>query len=184
MAFRVAILGFLGVLVLVLSMRVDGAERRISLTTGDTFVLNWRDGWTVGEVPKDAPAGAMVFHGGDAKRWRATVSPLPPHPSLTGDIGNLRIYVRNMSRMLENGGVDVQSEQKAIDGPNAHGVYFQGHDSNPKAHAKGKDQPYSDGFMGAMSLGGKPYLFEVTWNAGGEADAKNALDALKSLRLL
>jgi len=112
------------------------------------------------------------------------VAPLPPHPTLTGDIGNLRIYLRNMSRMMENGGLDVEQEQKSFDGTQARGFYVKAHDSNPKAHNKKKDDPYSDGYTGAVSLGSKPYLFEVTWNPGSEADANAAFAALKTLRKL
>jgi len=160
------------------------ADKRITVNTGDTFVVSWRDGWTVGTAPPEAPEGTLVFHGGDSKKWRVVVAPLPPHPTLTGDIGNLRIYLRNMSRMMENGGLDVEQEQKSFDGTQARGFYVKAHDSNPKAHTKKKDDPYSDGYTGAVSLGSKPYLFEVTWNPGSEADANAAFAALKTLRKL
>jgi len=160
------------------------ADKRITVNTGDTFVVSWRDGWTVGTAPPEAPEGTLVFHGGDSRKWRVVVAPLPPHPTLTGDIGNLRIYLRNMSRMMENGGLDVEQEQKSFDGTQARGFYVKAHDSNPKAHTKKKDDPYSDGYTGAVSLGSKPYLFEVTWNPGSEADANAAFAALKTLRKL
>ena len=160
------------------------ADKRITVNTGDTFVVSWREGWTVGTAPPEAPAGTLVFHGGDSKKWRVVVAPLPPHPTLTGDIGNLRIYLRTMARAMENGGVEVEQEQKSFDGTQARGFYVKAHDPNPKAHAKKKDDPYTDGYTGAVSLNAKPYLFEVTWNPGSEADANAAFAALKTLRKL
>jgi len=160
------------------------ADKRITVNTGDTFVVSWRDGWTVGTPPAEAPDGTLMFHGGDSKKWRVVFAPLPPHPTLTGDIGNLRIYLRTIARGLENGGLQVEQEQKSFDGSQARGFYVKAHDSNPKAHTKGKDDPYSDGYTGAVSLGTKPYLFTVTWNSGSEADADAAFAALKTLRKL
>jgi hypothetical protein len=78
----------------------------------------------------------------------------------------------------------VDPEQKSFDGTNARGFYVKAHDPNPKAHVKGKDDPFSDGYTGAVSLNSKPYLFEVTWNPGSEADANAAFAALKTLRKL
>ena len=63
---------------------------------------------------------------------RTSLAPLPPHPTLTGDTGNLRIYVRNMSRAMDNSGVHVDEEQRAIEGVNARGFYFKAHDLRPK----------------------------------------------------
>jgi hypothetical protein len=160
------------------------ADKRITVNTGETFVVNWRDNWAVGTAPPEAPDGTLVFHGGDSKKWRVVVAPLPPHPTLTGDVGNLRIYLRSMARAMENGGVEVEQEQKSFDGTQARGFYVKAHDPNPVAHAKKKDDPYTDGYTGAVSLGSKPYLFEVTWNPGSEADANAAFAALKTLRKL
>jgi hypothetical protein len=158
------------------------ADKRIELNTGDTLVLSWREGWMVGTPPPKSPDGAMVFHGADKTKWRVVLAPLPPHPTLTGDVGNLRIYVRNMARALENGGVSVDPEQLTFEGNSARGFYFKAHDPNPKAHAKNKDDPFTDGYTGAVSLGSRPYLFEVVWNPGSEADANAALAALKTIR--
>ncbi len=163
---------------------VQAADKRITVDTGDTFVIAWRDGWQVGTAPPQSPPGVLVFHGGDPKKWRVVVAPLPPHPTLTGDIGNLRMYLRSMGRAMENAGVEVGQEQKPFDGVSVRGFYVKVHDPNPKAHVKGKDEPYSDGYTGAVSLGAKPYLFEVTWNTGGEAEANAAFAALKTLRRL
>jgi len=160
------------------------ADKRITVDTGETFVVSWRDGWTVGSPPPEAPEGTLVFHGGDSKKWRVVVAPLPPHPTLTGDIGNLRIYLRTMARGMENSGISVEQEHKSFDGTQARGFYVRAHDSNPKAHVKGKDDPYTDGYTGAVSLASRPYLFEVTWNPGSEADANAAFAALKTLRKL
>jgi hypothetical protein len=159
-------------------------DKKITVDTGDAYLISWQENWVVDKPPPQAPAGSVTFHGADPKKWRVVVSPLPPHPTLTGDVGNLRIYVRNMARALENGGVQVDTEQNSFDGVSARGFYVQAHDSNPKAHVKGKDDPFTDGYTGAVSLNSKPYLFEVTWNPGGEADAKAAFAALKTIRKL
>ena len=160
------------------------ADKRIPADTGDTFVIKWHDGWVIGTAPPQSPAGSIVFHGADPKRWRVMVAPLPPHPTLTGDVGNLRIYVRNMARAMENAGVEVQLDQSEFAGTAARGFYVKAHDPNPKAHLKGKDDPYSDGYTGAVSLDSKPYLFQVVWNDGSEADASAAFAALKSIHKL
>jgi len=160
------------------------ADKRVTVDTGDTFVLKWRDDWTVGTTPPRSLPGVLVFHGADAKQWRVVVSPLPPHPTLTGDVGNLRIYLRNMARAMENGGVTVEPEQRPFEGTAARGFYVKAHDPNPKAHVKNKDDPFSYGYTGAVNLGSKPYLFEVVWNAGSEKDASAAFEALKSIRKL
>ena len=160
------------------------ADKRITVDTGDTFVIRWRDDWRIGTAPPQSPAGVVVFNGADPKKWRVMVSPLPPHPTLTGDVGNLRIYVRTMARAMENGGVEVGQEQNSFEGVSAHGFYVKAHDPNPKAHTKGKDDPYSDGYTGAVSLNSQPYLFQVTWNPGSEADANAAFAALKTIRKL
>jgi hypothetical protein len=160
------------------------ADKKITVATGDSYLIRWQDGWIIGTVPPNSPAGAVVFHGADSKKWRVMVSPLPPHPTLTGDVGNLRIYVRNMARGMENAGVEVGQEQSAFEGVSARGFYVKAHDPNPKAHVKNKQDPYSDGYTGAVSLDSKPYVFEVAWNAGSEADANAAFAALKTIRKL
>lgn len=161
------------------------ADKRISLPTGDTLAIaSWREGWVVGTPPDEAPPGSVVFHGGDPKKWRATIAPLAAHPTLTGDVGNLRIYVRNLGRALENGGLEVDHEQKPVDAASPRGFYVKAHDPNPELHAKSKDEAYADGYTGAITVGSKPYLFEITWNKGGEADANAALAVMKTLRVL
>jgi hypothetical protein len=159
-------------------------DKRIPLDTGDSITLSWRESWVVGAMPPGSPevAGALVFHGPDVNKWRATIVPLPPHPTLTGDVGNLRIYVRNLARALENSGSTVDHEQKALTGGRASGFYVRAHD--PKAGTRKTNLPdFSEGYVGAIKVGTKPYLFEVFWNAGGEADANAALAALKTLRM-
>jgi hypothetical protein len=147
------------------------ADKRISLPTGDTITISgWRDSWVVG-------------HAEDPTKWRAMISPVASDPALTGDVGNLRIYVRNMARALENGGLDVDPEQKTIDPSAARGFYVKAHDPNPALHAKSKEDMYADGYTGAMKVGSKPYLFEIAWNKGGEADANVVLGLMKSLRV-
>ncbi len=160
-------------------------DKRITVDTGDTFVIHWRDDWQVGTAPPKSPAGILVFHGADPKKWRVTVAPLPPNPTLTGDVGNLRIYVRNMARAMENGGLQVGQDQNSFDGATAHGFYVKAHDTNPQVHAqKTKDDPFTDGYTGAVNLDSKPYLFSVVWNPGSESDANAAFAALKTIRKL
>lgn len=175
---------FAGAAALALGVASALAADKPLQVNGDTLLISWKDGWSIGATPpQPSLAGAVTIHSGDPKKWRAIIAPLPPNPTLTGDVGNLRIYVRNMARGMENGGVDVDHEQKSIDGSVAHGFYIKAHDPNPKLHVKGKDDPFSDGYTGALNIGGKPFLFEVVWNAGAEADANAALAAMKTLRL-
>ncbi len=160
------------------------ADKRISLPTGDTLTISgWRDGWVVGIAPDDSPAGSVVFHAADPTKWRAMLAPMPANPALTGDVGNLRIYVRNMARALENGGLVVEHEQKAIDPSGVRGFYVKAHDPNPALHAKSKEEMYQDGYTGALTVGSKPYLFEIAWNQGGEAEANAVLGLMKAMRM-
>src|SRR5215831_3310188 len=97
------------------------ADKKLTTDTGDAYLIRWQESWIVDKPPADSPAGSVTFHGADPKKWRVVVSPLPPHPTLTGDVGNLRIYVRNMARALENGGLQVDTEQNSFDGLSARG---------------------------------------------------------------
>ncbi len=159
------------------------ADKRIQLSTGETITLAWRAGWVVGRAPEDSPPGSVVFYGADPTKWRAMIAPLASHPTLTGDLGNLRIYVRNMARALENGGLDVDHEQKPVDAAKPRGFYVRAHDPNPALHAKNKEDMYADGYTGAITVGTKPYLFEVAWNEGGESDANAVLALMKTMRV-
>lgn len=159
------------------------ADKRIALSTGPTLVIGWKEGWVVGTAPDDAPAGSVVFHGSDPKIWRVMIAPMQQHPTLTGDVGNLRIYVRNLGRALENGGLEVDHEQKPIDPASPRGFYVKAHDPNPKLHSKNKSDMFSDGYTGALNVGSRPLLFEIAWNAGGEKEAAAALAAMKTIRL-
>jgi len=88
-------------------------------------------------------------------------------------------------RFTLEGGVQVDEEQKAIEGVNARGFYFKAHDLRPKTKAQIKTAGghYTDTYTGALSINSKAYLFEVVWNKGGEAAANSALAALKTVRV-
>lgn len=169
----------------VLAPAAGAADKRIPLDTGQTFVINWGADWVVGtNLPESFP-GTVTIHGPDTTQWRLIVTPLPPHPTLTGDIGNLRIYVRTMARGLENGGVQVDPEHRAIDGPSAKGFYFQGQDKRKKTKAQIKKTggEFTDTYLGALNINTKAYLFEVVWIAGSESAAKSALAAVRTIRI-
>lgn len=42
---------------------------------------------------------------------------------------------------------------------------------------------FTDGYFGALSIGGRPYIFEVSWIAGGVAAANTALAAINAIRI-
>jgi hypothetical protein len=176
---------FLGILLAIASVTASADNKRFKLEGGDTLSINGGADWIAGELLQDSPFGTLTIHGPDKALWRLTLAPLPPHPTLTGDTGNLRIYVRNMARAMDNGGVQVDEEQKPLDGANARGFYFKAHDSRPKTkqQIKATGGEYTDTYTGALSINSKAYLFEVVWNKGGEAAANAALAALKTVRI-
>lgn len=161
------------------------ADKRVPLDTGQTFVINWSPDWMVGANSDQALAGTITIHGADIKQWRLVVSPLPPHPTLTGDVGNLRIYVRSMARGLENSGAQVDGEHRSIDGVSAKGFYFQAQDTRKKTKAQiaKAGGEFTHTYLGALNVGSKPYLFEVVWIEGAEAPARTALAAVKTIRI-
>ena len=174
-----------GVLLAACAVTATAADKRFKLEGGDTLSINAGADWIVGEILPESPFGTLTLHGADKNLWRLTLAPLPPHPTLTGDTGNLRIYVRNMSRAMDNGGVQVDEEQKTLEGSSARGFYFKAHDSRPKTKVqiKATGGDYSDTYTGALSISSRAYLFEVVWNKGGEAAANAALAALKTVRI-
>jgi hypothetical protein len=181
-----SIRAILGSLLLVSLATIAGAaDKRVTPNTGDTLTIKWGADWVVGTAPPEAPAGTFTVNGPDAASWRMTIAPLPANPTLTGDVGNLRIYVRMLARGLENGGAEVDPEQDQLDGANAHGFYFKVRDTRTKAKARIKQQggAFTDGFTGALSINSRAYLFEVVWNKGGEAAAAAALAALKTVSI-
>ena len=161
------------------------ADKRVPMDTGNTFVINWGADWEVGSSLPKAPPGTVTIHGPDSKLWRLTFAPLPLHPTLTGDTGNLRIYVRTLARGLENGGAEVDSEHKEIAGGQCRGFYFGVRDLRKKTKAQIEQigGAYTHGWTGALSLSSRAYLFEAVWNEGGEAAAKAALAAVKTARI-
>ncbi|HEV7606791.1 MAG TPA: hypothetical protein VGO61_05610 [Steroidobacteraceae bacterium] len=175
----------LGLLVTGFFTVASAADKQVTLEGGDTLTMRWGADWVVGDTPPQSPFGTLTIHGADAAQWRLTLAPLPPHPTLTGDVGNLRIYVRNMSRGLENGGVDVDQEQKSLEGNAARGFYFKARDVRPKTKAqiKAVGGDYTDTYTGALSINSRAYLFEVVWTKGGETAANAALAALKTVRI-
>jgi hypothetical protein len=182
---RVFLAVILGIVLAACAMTATAADKRFKLEGGDTLSINAGADWVVGDILPDSPFGTLIIHGADKSLWRLTLAPLPPHPTLTGDTGNLRIYVRNMSRAMDNGGVQVDEEQRPLDGTNARGFYFKARDSRPKTKAQIKSTggQYTDTYTGALSISSRAYLFEVVWNQGGEAAANAALAALKTVRI-
>jgi hypothetical protein len=173
------------VLMTLFAATASAADKRFKMEGGDTLVINAGPDWVVGEVTPDSLFGTISLHGTDKALWRLTIAPLPPHPTLTGDTGNLRIYVRNMSRGMENGGVQVDAEQKPLEGSSARGFYFKARDARKKTKAQIKQAggEYTDTYTGALSISSRAYLFEVVWNQGGETAANTALSALKTARI-
>lgn len=172
-----------------LAATAAAADKRIPLPAGEAMIIGWNPAWAVAGLDDSDPAGTVRFNGGNRELWEVTIAPLPPHPSLTGDTGNLRIYVRSMARALENGGVTVDPEQRTLEGGNAKGFYVKAHDikassrQRPNAKSKPKQPNYSNGYIGAISVGDRPYLFEVLWNSGGEKTAEAALAAMRTVRI-
>ena len=168
-----------------MAVSASAADKRFKMEGGNTLSIKGGDDWVMGDQIPDSPFGTLTIHGPDKTQWRLMLAPLPPHPTLTGDTGNLRIYVRNMARALDNGGVQVEEEQRPLEGANARGFYFKAHDSRKKTkqQIKANGGDYTDGYTGALSINSRAYLFEVVWNKGGEAAANAALAALKTVRI-
>ncbi len=161
------------------------ADRKFPMENGQTMSLSAGADWVVGDTIEGQPFNMISLHGADKTLWRLTLAPLPPHPTLTGDAGNLRIYVRNMARGIENTGATVGVEHMEMSGVQARGYYFR----VKYTAKKGKQQirlqggDYAEGYTGALSIGQQPYLFEILWNKGGEAGGGAALMALRSVRI-
>jgi hypothetical protein len=152
-------------------------EKRFALPAGQTMVIKWSAGWADIAPPTGAPVGTVAFSGPDASKMRAMLVPMPPDPNFTGDSGNLRIVARNMARELEDSGGEVDHEQKPIEGANVRGFYVKATDHKPKPGE------FSFIYAGPIAIGTRPYVFQILWNAGGEAAANNALAALKTVRI-
>jgi hypothetical protein len=177
-----------GLLLAALAAVASAADKRIALPGGESLVIGWNPAWVVAELEPGDPAGAVRFNGGDRVLWEVTIVPMPPHPSLTADSGNLRIYVRSMARDLANIGVTVDDEHRSLEGGPAKGFYVKAHDvkaaiAQSSSKGKSKSPDYAHGYVGALSVGGRPYVFEVLWNAGGEKNAESALVAMRTLRI-
>jgi hypothetical protein len=172
-------------LLLLLAGAAFAADKSITLDTGDVLTLDWGADWVVGANPPDSPPGTLTINGPDPKLWRIVVGPLPPHPTLTADAGNLRMYVRWMARGLENGGAQVDEEQKSLEGRSVRGLYFKAHDGRKKTKGQIRKSggDFTDGYVGAINVGSRPYVFEVSWISGGEAAANKGLAAIKTLRI-
>ena len=182
MSFRGIVLGLL---LAAFAVSASAADKRFKMEGGDTLSIKGGDDWVMGEQLQDSPFGTLTIHGPDKTQWRITFAPLPPHPTLTGDTGNLRLYVRSLARAMDNGGVQVSEEQKEIAGASARGFYFKAHDSRKKTkqQIKATGGEYTDGYTGALSINSRAYLFEVVWNPGNEAAANAALAAIKTVRI-
>lgn len=152
-------------------------EKRFALPAGQTMVIKWSAGWADIAVPPGTPAGTVAFSGPDASKMRAVIVPLPPDPNFTGDSGNLRTITTNMARELEGSGGEVDHEQRPIEGANVRGFYVKGIDRKPKPGE------FAFIYAGSLSIGSRPYVFQILWNTGGDAAADAALAALKSVRI-
>jgi hypothetical protein len=174
----------LTVFTLVCMGSAHAADLRVPMPGGQTLTIRADAGWVLAKNAGDAPEGAVSLTGADAAKWRITIAPLPPHPTLTGDTGNLRIYVRNMARGLENGGANVEEEHRTLQGQGVSGFYVQARDTRKKTKAQiAKNGDYTDTFVGAVTHGGKPWLFEIVWVSGGEESAQAALAAVRTMRI-
>jgi hypothetical protein len=155
------------------------------MENGQTLSLAAGADWVVSDPIDEQPFNMISLHGADRNLWRLTLAPLPPHPTLTGDAGNLRIYVRNMARGIENTGATVDAEHQEMSGVQARGFYFRvkytARKSKQQIRLQGGD--YAEGYTGALSIGPQPYLFEILWNKGGESGGGAALAALRSVRI-
>jgi hypothetical protein len=185
-----------GLVLALLSATAAAADKRVPLPGGESMIIGWNAAWVVAEPENVDPIGTVRFNGGDRVLWEVSIAPMPPHPSLTADTGNLRIYVRSMVRMLEQGNVIVDHEQRTLEGVSK-GFYVKGHDVKAAAlqqgkaasanavAAKGKPKApdYANGYFGALSVSGRAYVFEVLWNTGGEKGAEAALAAMRTLRI-
>jgi hypothetical protein len=173
------------VLIVLTSGTALAADKRVPMDTGDTFVINWGADWEVGVPLPKSPPGTVTIHGPDAKLWRLTFAPLPLHPTLTGDTGNLRIYVRTLARGMENAGVRVEPDHQEIAGARSRGFYFKASDTRKKTKAQIEQAggEYTQAWTGALSLSSRAYLFGVEWIEGGEVAAKAALAAVKTARI-
>jgi hypothetical protein len=100
----------LGLVLATFAVSAGAADKQFKLDGGDTLSIKGGDDWVKGDVYEKAPFGTITIHGTDKAQWRMTLAPLPPHPTLTGDTGNLRIYVRNMARAMENDGAQVTDD--------------------------------------------------------------------------
>lgn len=164
---------------------VSAVEKQFPLDNGATMTMNAPVDWEAGARIQEWPFGTLTLHGADPAQWRVTLVPLPPHPTLTGDAGNLQIYVRNMARGIENTGATLDGDHKPISGAQTRGYYFRVHypATKPKRMIRLQGGDYAEGFTGAVSIGTQPYLFEVLWNKGGESVANSALAAIKTIRI-
>lgn len=175
----------LTVLLAALAGTTFAADRKVPTDEGETFTFrSWGPDWMVGQPLDEALPGTITIHGPDTNLWRLTLAPLPPHPSFTGDVGNLRMYVRILARAVESTGATADPEHKPITGA-VSGFYFKVRCSATKSKKLIRTQggDYAEGFTGAVSIGGRPYLFEVLWNKGGEAAGSSALAAIKGLSI-
>jgi hypothetical protein len=175
----------LGIVLLGTATLAAAVDKRFPTDEGQTVVINGGADWVAGVNPPSSPAGTVTIIGPDPKLWRISVGPLPPHPTLTADPGNLRMYMRMWARGMENGGIQVEPEHKEIQGRNLSGIYVKIHDSRKKTKSQIQKSggEFTDAYVGALSIGGNPYLFEVSWISGGESAANTALAAVKTIRI-
>ena len=93
---------FMGLLLAAFAGSAGAADKSFKMEGGDTLRIKGGEDWVVGDQIPESPFGTITLHGADKTKWRLTIAPLPPHPTLTGDTGNLRIYVIGASRVWSN----------------------------------------------------------------------------------
>jgi len=177
-SIRSAICGFFMCGFIPLAVAADKAapaEKRFELPSGEKLVIKWNAEWADFGAPPGVPPGTVTFSGPDASKMRVMIVPLPPNPNFTGDAGNLRILMSNLTREMEKTGQ--VNEPVAIEGPNMSGLYVKGVDPKPKPGE------FTFVYAGPLSISKRAYVFQVVWNAGGEVMADKALAALKTVRI-
>lgn len=166
-----------GLAALLLGVAAVAADKSFDLATGELMTLRWNDAWVESRPPPDAPRGSVSFTTRDATRMSVSIVPMPANPMFGGDTGNLRILTRHIARALEDHPAHVDHEQQPIEGAQVRGFYVKGIDPHPKPGE------YEFIFTGALYVSGKPYVFEVAWNAGAEASAQAGIAAIRTLRV-
>lgn len=178
-SMRIAVCGLLICGMASLAVSADKtafAEKRFALPAGGSLVMKWASGWAGIAPPPSVPAGTVSFSGPDASRMRVLLMPVPTEAGFTSEFESLRTLTSNVARELATSG-EVDKLHRTIEGPNMRGLYVKGVDLPPKPGE------FSFIYSGAIAIDARPFVFQILWNAGGEANAEAALVALKTVRI-